>query len=290
MNEQKSCNKRSIGVQTTGFFTDQKSFTYLIQGLISRGISHFHMSEKLAFVSGKTEGICRISSADPKLSCVSLYLEYELGKAYVQTPPPSITGYPLFLKSPFSEYKIITGLDESKTKFVDNDNFAIEFVEISDTNEQEHEPSHLFELTELVKSNLNITDLSNEAVARPTSASHSTKTVMTQTKPYVEDTKALTYIAKGIMFQNICSFNWDEKDVFKQGNKKGIIQFVSADQNLSDMTLTCNYKLSKRLYSFMDDLGYPIFIDCSHGRVKTVLTQDKKKILDNWDYKLTFLS
>ncbi|CAG8584700.1 20145_t:CDS:1 [Dentiscutata erythropus] len=288
MNRQKGCIKKSIGVQTTSLFADPKSLTYLIQGLISRSIAHFFIDERLASISGKTEGICRINSADPRLSSVSLYLEYELGNTYINQPHPLLSGYPLSLKSPFSKYKIVTGLDRSKTKFVDNDNYVIEFVEMSDFTEQEHEQNHLFELIELVKSGLNIT----EAVTGPTTASQSTKTVMTQTGPYVEDTKALTYITKGIMFKSICEFNWDEKKAFHLGSKKGIIQFVSSDPNLkSDITLTCNYKLSKCLVTLVGgDSGYPIIIDCSYGSVKAILTQDKKNILDHWDYNLTFLS
>ncbi|CAG8766726.1 5913_t:CDS:1, partial [Dentiscutata erythropus] len=213
MNRQKGCIKRSIGVQTTNLLADPKSLTYLVQGLISRSIAHFFINENLISIGGKTEGICRISSADPRLSSVSLYLEYELGNTYIHQPAPLLSGYPLSLKSPFSKYKIVTGLDRSKTKFIDNNNYVIEFVEMIDFTEQEHEQNYLFELNALVKSGLSIT----EAATGPTTASQSTKTVITQTGSYVEDTKALTYIAKGIMFKSICEFNWDEKKAFHLG-------------------------------------------------------------------------
>ncbi|CAG8506474.1 5181_t:CDS:2 [Diversispora eburnea] len=120
------------------------------------------------------KSVCRISSVDPRLSSVSLYCEYELGKAYHQCYSPFFAGYPIVLKSPFRLYetKIITGLDKSKTKFIDNDNYVIE--------------------------------------------------------------------------------------AFSLG-KKG-------------------------------DVGYPMIVSCSYGSVTTILKQDKKKILDNNDFDLTFRS
>jgi hypothetical protein len=261
-----SLSKKSMGTQTTHVSAVPKSLTYLIQGLISRSIAFFPLDERLAFISGSTEGICKISSVDPRLSSVSLYCEYKLGKTYIYQPP-NFVGYPLVLKSSFSsDGEIVTALDRSKTKLIDNINYVIEFVELPDSEE-------------LVKSSRNISG-----------SSMLTKTVATQTEPYVEDTKALTYIAKGIMFKSICWFTWDEEEAFHFGQKKGILRLVSADPKLVGMTLTCNYQLSKRLCDFQGDTGYPMIVDCSYGSVKTVLTQDKKKILDNFNYKLTFLS
>ncbi|CAG8561753.1 4953_t:CDS:1, partial [Scutellospora calospora] len=181
--------------------------------------------EQLSFVGGKTKGICKISSADPRLSSVPLYLEYELGNAYtVVCSPSEFKGNPLVLISPFSNhfeyktssYKIITGLDHSKTKFIDNDNYVIEFVKITDLTEQKHEQSHIIGLTELVKSNLNITDNPIETMADTVS----TKTVMTQTEPIVEDTKKLTYIAKGIMFKAyIVSFGMKRRSLIREARR-----------------------------------------------------------------------
>ncbi|CAB5348570.1 unnamed protein product [Rhizophagus irregularis] len=229
-------------------------------------IAYFPIDERLAFISGTTEGICKISSVDPRLSSVSLYCEYKLGKTYIYQPQNFI-GYPITLKSPFSSLeKIITALDRSKTKLVDNINYVIEFVELPDC-------------AEVVKSSHN------------TSASTKlTKTVMTQTKSYDEDTKALTYIAKGIMFKSISWFTWNEQEAFRIGKKKGILRLVSADPRLTGVTLTCNYQLSNALFNFQGDIGYPMIVDCSYGSIKSVLTRDKKKIMDNHNYKLTFLS
>ncbi|CAB4418425.1 unnamed protein product [Rhizophagus irregularis] len=261
-----SLSMKSLGTQTTNIPADPKSLTYLIQGLISRSIAYFPIDERLAFISGTTEGICKISSVDPRLSSVSLYCEYKLGKTYIYQPQNFI-GYPITLKSPFSSLeKIITALDRSKTKLVDNINYVIEFVELPDC-------------AEVVKSSHN------------TSASTTlTKTVMTQTKSYDEDTKALTYIAKGIMFKSISWFTWNEQEAFRIGKKKGILRLVSADPRLTGVTLTCNYQLSNALFNFQGDIGYPMIVDCSYGSIKSVLTRDKKKIMDNHNYKLTFLS
>ncbi|CAG8727928.1 19142_t:CDS:2, partial [Rhizophagus irregularis] len=198
--------KKSIGTQTTNFSADQKSLTYLIQGLISRSLSHFPLNEWV-FINNTTKGVCRISSVEPRLSSVSLYCEYELGKVYTHHYSPAFSGYPIALKSPFSpSERIITGLDESKTKFIDNINYVIEFTEMLD-------------FVEPVKSSSNISS-SSTAVS-------STKTIATQTRPYVEDTKELTYIAKGIMFKSICWFTWDEQEAFRLGKKKGILRLFS---------------------------------------------------------------
>ena len=261
----------STSTQTMNL-SDPKSLTYLIQGLISLGLRHFRLDESLLFYGGKTEGVCRISSVDPRLSSVSLYCEYELGKAYHHCYSPEFAGYPIALKSPFSLYetKIITGLDKSKTKFIDNDNYVIEFFEV-------------FELEELIKSSLNISDPSIGTTAGQTSAVPQTRTVMTQTKTYIEDKEKLTYIAKGIMFKSICFFSWDEHKVFSFGKKVGILRIESGDPRLKGMTLTCNYKLAKVLINFQGDIGYPMIVSCSYGSVKTILKQDKKKILDNND-------
>ncbi|GBB93026.1 hypothetical protein RclHR1_00210022 [Rhizophagus clarus] len=257
---------KCIGTQTTNISSDPKSLTYLIQGLISRSIAFFPIDERLAFISGTTEGICKISSVDPRLSSVSLYCEYKLGKTYIYQPQNFI-GYPIALMSPFSSLgKIITALDRSKTTFVDNINYVIEFVELPDS-------------AELIMS------------SRSTSSSSTfSRAIATQTKPYVEDTKALTYIAKGIMFKSICWFTWDEQEAFRFGKSKGILRLVSADPRLTNMTLTCNYQLSKSLFNFQGDIGYPMIVNCSYGSVKTVLTQDKMMIMDNHNYNLTFLS
>ncbi|CAB4383983.1 unnamed protein product [Rhizophagus irregularis] len=262
-------SKKSIGTQTTNFSADQKSLTYLIQGLISRSLSHFPLNEWV-FINNTTKGVCRISSVEPRLSSVSLYCEYELGKVYTHHYSPAFSGYPIALKSPFSpSERIITGLDESKTKFIDNINYVIEFTEMLD-------------FVEPVKSSSNISS-SSTAVS-------STKTIATQTRPYVEDTKELTYIAKGIMFKSICWFTWDEQEAFRLGKKKGVLRLVSSDPKLAGVTLTCNYQLSKFLCSFQGDIGYPMIVSCSYGSVKTLLTEDKKKIMDNHNYNLTFIS
>ncbi|RIA95222.1 hypothetical protein C1645_734195 [Glomus cerebriforme] len=265
---------RSISTQTINISADPESLTYLIQGLISRSLSHFPLDERLIFISGKTEGVCKISSVDPRLSSVSFFCEYKLGNTYIHQPPPEFSGYPISLKSSFSSIgKIITGLDRSKTKFIDNINYVIEFVE-------------MFEVEEFIKSGLNI---SNPSTGE-TSASPQNRAVTIQTEPYIEDKKALTYIAKGIMFKSICWFTWDEHEAFIFGKKEGILQLISADPKLARMTLTCNYKLSKRLLNFQGDIGYPMIVSCSYGSVKTLLTHDRKKIMDNFNYKLTFLS
>ncbi|RIA94429.1 hypothetical protein C1645_760192 [Glomus cerebriforme] len=287
MNKQKTSNitstisllsKRSIGTQTTNFSADPKSLTYLIQGLISRSLSYFFLDESLLFINGKTEGVCKISSVDPRLSSVSLYCEYKLGNSYIHKPPPGFSGYPISLKSPFSPDKeIVTGLDWSKSKFIDNPNYVIEFVE-------------MIEVEELVKSSLNISEHSTGEIVKQTSASLQTRTVTTQTKPIIDDKKALTYIAKGIMFKSICFFAWDEQEAFNSGKKKGILQLTGSDPRLARMTLTCNYKLSNCLISFQGDLGYPMIVSCSYGSVKTLLKYDRKEIMDNFNYKLTFLS
>ncbi|CAG8623591.1 14139_t:CDS:2, partial [Acaulospora morrowiae] len=155
-----------------------KSLTYLIQGLISHGIRKFCIDESILFIKGKTEGVCRISSVDPRLSSVSLYCEYELGNDYLHLPD-YFAGYLIALKSPFrlDETKIITRLDESKTKFLDNDNYIIEF-------------------DEFIESSLDISDPSTGTISRQKSAATQTRTVMTQTKTHIEDKKTLTYIAK----------------------------------------------------------------------------------------------
>ncbi|CAG8516968.1 3818_t:CDS:2 [Acaulospora colombiana] len=161
----------STSTQTVNI-SDPKSLTYLIQGLISLGLRHFFLDEDALFVGGKTEGVCRISSADPRLSSVSLYCEYELGTAYYhQLGLHQFVGYPIVLKSPFNlcGTKIVTGLDKSKTKFIDNDNYVIEFDELH-------------------------SDPSIGTAAGQTSAASQIKTVMTQTKSYVEDKETLTYI------------------------------------------------------------------------------------------------
>ncbi|EXX63633.1 uncharacterized protein OCT59_017660 [Rhizophagus irregularis] len=261
-------SKKSVGTQTTNVSDDPKSLTYIIQGLISGSIAYFPLDERVVFKNGTTEGICKISSGDPRLSSVSLYCEYKLGKTYIHQPPPNFSGYPIALKSPFSSIgTIITGLDHSKTKLIDNINYVIEFVEIPG-----------FE--EFVKSSRNIS-----------SSSTLTTTVATQTKPIVEDTKALTYIAKGIMFKSICWFpSWDEQEAFRFGKVKGTLRLVSTNPKLASITLTCNYQLAKSLCCFQGDIGYPMIVSCSYGSVKTLLTQDKKKIMDNSNFRLTFLS
>ncbi|RGB22680.1 hypothetical protein C1646_43476 [Rhizophagus diaphanus] len=261
-------SKKSVGTQTTNVSDDPKSLTYIIQGLISGSIAYFPLDERVAFKNGTTEGICKISSEDPRLSSVSLYCEYKLGKTYIHQPPPNFSGYPIALKSPFSSIgTIITGLDHSKTKLIDNINYVIEFVELPN-----------FE--ELVKSSRNISG-----------SSTLTRTVATQTKPIVEDTKALTYIAKGIMFKSICWFpSWEEREAFRFGKVKGTLRLVSNNPKLASITLTCNYQLAKSLCCFQGDIGHPMIVSCSYGSVKTLLTQDKKKIMDNSNFKLTFLS
>jgi hypothetical protein len=269
----------STSTQTMNL-SDPKSLTYLIQALISHSIGHFNLDEKFLFIEGKTEGVCRISSVDPRLSSVSLYCEYELGKVYLHSwHSPKFAGYPIALKSSFNLYEtnIITGLDESKTKFIDNDNYVIEFVE-------------MFEREELIKSSLNISDPSIGTTSGQASLAPQTRTAMTQTKTYIEDKETLTYIAKGIMFKSICFFSWDEHKVFSFGKKVGILRIESADHRLKGMTLTCNYKLAKVPISFQGDIGYPMIVSCSYGSVKTILRQDKKKILDNNEFDLTFRS
>ncbi|GBB95877.1 hypothetical protein RclHR1_26350001 [Rhizophagus clarus] len=161
---------------------------------------------------------------------------------------------------------VTKGLDESKTKLIDNVNYVIEFVELPD-------------FAELVISRQDIPD-----------SSTLTRTVATQTKPLIEDTKALTYIAKGIMFKSICWFGWDEQKAFCLGKKKGKLRLVSIDPKLASVTLTCNYQLSMGLCNFDGDIGHPMIVSCSYGSVKTLLTQDKKRIMDNLNYNLTILS
>ncbi len=117
--------KKSVGIQTTNMFTDPKSLTYLIRGLIFRSLSHFLIDERKAFIgSCETEGECKIINMDSWLSSISLYCEYELEYSYYIEP--GFMGYPIIFKSPYGG--LVTGLDHSKTKFIDNNNYVIEFI------------------------------------------------------------------------------------------------------------------------------------------------------------------
>ncbi|CAI2186474.1 5723_t:CDS:1 [Funneliformis geosporum] len=263
-------SKKSTSTQTMNISTDQESLTYLIQGLISCSLAHFNLDMNVIFIGGKTEGVCKISSVDLRLSSVSLYCEYELGNFYISQPPPSFSGFPIILKSPFNSIgMIITGLDQSKTKFIDNINYIIEFVEMFEVEDH---------------------SINNSDPSTKTSAAPQTRTVATQTNPCIENKETLTYIAKGIMFKSICFFTWDEYEAFRFGKKEGILRLISSNSKLTGMTLTCNYTLSKRQLNFQGDVGYPIIVSCSYGSVKTLLTLDKKMIMDNSNFKLTFIS